>query len=342
MAEVTIYTLADELNMTPSMVSRAFNPNAKISDDKRRLVLETAEKYNFFPNRFASRLSMKAVRIGILINSKFNINSKKMVAGVKTAHAELKDYKVQYDITLLNPSENTNEELCQAIDRYKGYDGIILTGMSSEDYTSIINDLYSTNPNVVQVQAINQDANCLFASKHNEKEASELAAEFLYLCLKKSARKNILLFTGDLQSALHSSAADAFGKSCDRLGLNLLAKVDMKDNEEYFDSILIPTFDRYGDQIDGIYITSGISSPLCRYLEEKGYDIPFVAFDTYEEIKSYMNKGIISATIAQNVGEQIKKAFELLVKHLITGDKCPNTVYTDIQLVFRSNMHQFD
>ena len=116
----------------------------------------------------------------------------------------------------------------------------------------------------------------------------------------------------------------------------------MKDNEEYFDSILVPTFDRYGDQTDGIYITSGLSSPLCRYLEEKGYDIPFVASDAYEEIKSYMNKGIISATIAQNVGDQIKKAFELLVKHLITGDECPNTVYTDIQLVLRSNMHQFN
>ena len=342
MAKVTIYTLADELNMTPSMVSRAFNPNAKISDDKRRLVLETAEKYHFSPNRFASRLSMKAVHVGVLINSIFNINSEKMIAGVKDAHAELKDYKVQYDITLLNPAKNTNEELRQAIERYKSYDGIILTGMSSEGYTSIINDLYSANPNVVQVHAINQNASCLFASRHNENNASELAAEFLYHCLKKAERKNILLFTGDLQSALHSSTADAFGKSCDRLGLDLLATVDMKDNEEYFDSILVPTFDRYGDQTDGIYITSGLSSPLCRYLEEKGYDIPFVAFDTYEEIKSYMNKGIISATIAQNVEDQIKKAFELLVKHLITGDECPNTVYTDIQLVLRSNMHQFN
>ena len=84
--EVTIYTLAEELNMTPSMVSRAFNPNAKISEDKRRLVLETAEKYHFSPNRFASRMSMTAVRVGVLINSKFHINSEKMIAGVRDAH----------------------------------------------------------------------------------------------------------------------------------------------------------------------------------------------------------------------------------------------------------------
>jgi len=91
MAEVTIYTLAKELNMTPSMVSRAFNPNGKISEEKRKIVLETAEKYGFSPNKFASRLSMKTVRIGILINSRFTVNTDKMIAGIESAYGKLKD-----------------------------------------------------------------------------------------------------------------------------------------------------------------------------------------------------------------------------------------------------------
>ena len=65
--KVTIYTIANELSMTPSMVSLAFNPNAKIAEGKRKLVLEAAEKYGFVPNKLASRLSMKTVKIGILI-----------------------------------------------------------------------------------------------------------------------------------------------------------------------------------------------------------------------------------------------------------------------------------
>jgi ABC-type sugar transport system substrate-binding protein len=214
--------------------------------------------------------------------------------------------------------------------------------MSSEYYTNIINDLYKANPKVVQVQAINQNANYLFASKHNENIASALAAEFLYNCLKNSDRKNILLFTGDLKTTLHTSAAHAFKDSCETLGLNLLSTVDMADNEEYFQSILSKTLDFYGNQTDGIYITSGLSSVLCRYLEENGYDIPLVAFDTYEDIKYYMKKGVISATISQNVKNQMKTAFKMLVNHLITGTECPKTVYTDVQLVLRSNIHQFD
>ena len=43
MKKTTIYSLAEELGMTPSMVSRAFNPNAKIVTDTDRLRPEKSE-----------------------------------------------------------------------------------------------------------------------------------------------------------------------------------------------------------------------------------------------------------------------------------------------------------
>ena len=57
MQKVTIYTLAEELGVTPSSVSRAFNPNSKLSDSKRNKILNIAKEYDFTPNRMASRLS---------------------------------------------------------------------------------------------------------------------------------------------------------------------------------------------------------------------------------------------------------------------------------------------
>ena len=102
MSDVTIYTIAKELNMTPSMVSRAFNPEARISEEKRQIVLEAARKYNFSPNNFASRLSRKTVRIGILINSKFQVTTDNIILGIKEAHEKLKDYKIQYDISVFH------------------------------------------------------------------------------------------------------------------------------------------------------------------------------------------------------------------------------------------------
>ena len=342
MSRTTIYTLASELNMTPSMVSRALNPKGRVSEEKRRLVLEAAKKYNFSPNRFASRLSMDNVRIGVLMNSRFRINTEKMISGIERAHEELKDYKIQYDITVLDPSESTYDDFLETIEKYKKYDGVILSGMSSDEYTGLINGLYEENPNVVQVQAINERSDYLFSSKHDERVASELAAEFLNNCLRRAERKNIALFTGSLKSTVHSTAAEAFCQACHSHGMRLLFSVDMKDSEEELEALAPEVVGLHADDIDGIYITSGFSTALCRYLDERGLDIPLVTFDTHGAIKEYMEKGVVSATISQNVANQMRAAFELLVKHIITGESCPRTVYTDVQIVLKSNVHQYD
>ena len=117
---------------------------------------------------------------------------------------------------------------------------------------------------------------------------------------------------------------------------------DMKDDADYLRSLLPRVFGKYKEKVDGIYITSGVSLELCRYIEENGLDIPLVAFDTYGEIKRYMEKGIISAAISQNVTKQMKVAFEALVRHIMTGKEYPPVLYTDVNLMLKSNMHQFD
>lgn len=341
MADITIYTLAEELNMTPSMVSRAFNPDAKIREDKRKLVLETAKKYNFSPNKFASRLSMNTIRIGILISSLFKINTDKMIEGINAAYAGLKDYKIKYDITVINPTEAEFADYERALKKYESYDGLIISGMSSEKYTNIINEFYKKNPNIVQVQAINEEADYLFSSKHNEKTAAYMGAEFLYNCLRKSERKNVILFTGDKESKLHSSAEASFEKACSEFGLKLLESIDMKDSDEVLKNIVPEVFEKYNREIDGIYITSGISIPICEYLEKEKLDVSFVAFDLYEEIKVYLNNGIVSATIEQNVAKQMQNAFEKLLEYIIKGERKNDIIYTDVQLVLKSNMYQF-
>ncbi len=335
MADVTIYTIAKELNMSPSMVSRAFNPDGKIREDKRQLVLKTAEKYGFSPNKFASRLSMKTVQIGVVINCKFKINTDKMLEGLRRAYEKFKDYKIKCEIDITN----TGKDASDLVMKYAGYDGIILAGFGAKKYADKISALAEKNPNIVQVQSVNEHADCLFTSKHDEKIAAEMAAEFLYNCLKNSNRKNVVLFTGDLETALHSNAKNAFEKACKELDLNILETADMKDNEDVLRCHTEHVFERYGDKIDGVYITSGESLSLCEYIQKSQKNISLVTFDIYDKIGEYLKNGVISATISQNVPQQMENAFEMLVRYLINGEKPRKTVYTDVQLVLKSNMH---
>lgn len=342
LAEVTIYTIAKELNMTSSMVSRAFNPNARIAPEKRKMVLELAEKYGFSPNKHASRLSMKPINIGIILSSRFDVNTQKMTEGIKKAHSRLKDYKINYDISVIDKRKNTDKDYVDALEKYVNYDGIIVTGMSSPKCSEVLNCFYEKNKNIVQVQAVNENTKCLFSSKHNEETASALAAEFLSNCLRFSKRKNVFLFTGDRESRLHSKAANAFEKMCKSCGLNLVGCADMGDSEDKLSKFL-PTFkSEYFDNVDGIYTTSGICESLCKFLECENDKPVFVSFDTHDVIKKYLENGIISATIAQNVSRQMEIAFENLAHYIIDFVECPDIVYTDVQIVMKSNMHQFD
>ena len=92
--KVTIYTIAEELNMTPSMVSHAFKPDGKVNAKKRKLILETAERMGFEQNKMASLLSMKPIRIATLIYGRFPGYYNEMVRGVEAARRDLSDYKV--------------------------------------------------------------------------------------------------------------------------------------------------------------------------------------------------------------------------------------------------------
>jgi len=340
--KITIYELARELNMTPSMVSRALSPNGKVRADKRNQVLEAAKKHGFVPNSFASRLSMKSIRIGVIIRTRSHVNCEKMVAAIKSAYNELRDYKIEYDIKIIDPHTEQFEETQQTILAYADRDGLIVSGLSAEKYAPALNAFYEKNKNLVQVQAANENLPCLFSSKHDEKTAAEMAAEFLSCCLKRSEQKNILLLTGDLNSALHKSAAEAFASACEKHKLCLVESFDMRDSEEFLKNSVADIFDRHGEKIDGIYITSGISAPLCEYLEKSDLSPFVVAFDTHSAIREYLKKSIVTATISQDVTGQMKNAFRALILYIIKGETVPKTFFSDIRLVLQSNIHLFD
>lgn len=68
--KTTIYDIAKELNITVSTVSRALSGFPAISEVTRQLVVDTAKKLNYSPNRLASALkSGKTFIVGVIVPS---------------------------------------------------------------------------------------------------------------------------------------------------------------------------------------------------------------------------------------------------------------------------------
>lgn len=72
-SNLTSNDIAKQLGVSQSMVSRAFNPKASISDAKRAFILEGAEKLGYKPNAIARSLtSRRSGLIAIVLDSSSN------------------------------------------------------------------------------------------------------------------------------------------------------------------------------------------------------------------------------------------------------------------------------
>lgn len=320
--KVTIYSIAEELGYTPSMVSRALSEKGKVSEDKRKKVIELAQKYNFAPNKFASRMSKGEIKIGCILVSRTKRIDEEMIIGFKKAFNELRDYKIHYEVIAVSTFNNADveDELKNALLKFIEFDGIIISGMGDKRFTEILKKFKI--PKLVFLQTVNEEIPYLFASKHNECLAAECASDFLF-----SARcKNVFLFTGNQDSSLHLNAKEVF---LEKSKFNVKGVFDMHDDEKILEENVEKLIT---DDIDGIYITSGNSIPLCKFLRKTKKNITLVCTDTFKELNQYFSDNIIDMTIDQNISGQAYFAFYALCMNILKGQQIEKNSYTEFKL----------
>lgn len=71
--KITIYDIAKEANVSPSMVSRVYNKKAGVSRGNRELIESLIEKYNYVPDEYAKSLKKESTKcIGIIVSDVCN------------------------------------------------------------------------------------------------------------------------------------------------------------------------------------------------------------------------------------------------------------------------------
>ena len=336
--KITIYTLAEELQMTPSAVSRAFNPNTKLDPEKRKRILEAADRYGFRPNRMASRLSMDTVRIGILIYGGFFPFYRKIEEGIKAAYARLADYKIECDMRILPREEYSPEDCSVVLQEFvqKEYGGVIVCGLYDMNILKIVSD---SSSKLVSVHYPLPREMCLFSSVHSFSTAGQMAADILQIC----GRKRILLFTGDQTSVVHSRIRDSFLKQAEICHMQITEICDFPETMKNWSETAENYIAEKKGRFDGIYITTGRSIEICRAVK-KLYDpgeITVIATDIYPEITEYMEDGTVSACLFQNQYAQAEKAFEILAKYLIERMDIPEDSELTPLFISRSNYRKY-
>jgi LacI family repressor for deo operon, udp, cdd, tsx, nupC, and nupG len=104
---VTIYDIAEKLNIAASSVSRALNGSSSVKESTKKLILKTAQELNYKPNTIASNLRKgKSKTIGVIvprINQNFFAN---VIAGIEEV-----TYKEGYKLIICQSNESYEKEV---------------------------------------------------------------------------------------------------------------------------------------------------------------------------------------------------------------------------------------
>ncbi len=104
--KTTIYDIAKVLDITAASVSRALNNNPKISENTRKLVLETAAKMNYKQNKLALALrSGKSYNVGVIVP---RIDSNFFASIIRGIEEEL--YAHKYNVIICQTHEDEKRE----------------------------------------------------------------------------------------------------------------------------------------------------------------------------------------------------------------------------------------
>jgi len=340
--KVTIYDVAEKLNISTATVNRAINGKPKVSEETRRLVIETANEMGYRASKAASSLSRNPIKVGVLINASINDFLDKFEAGCKKALNELVDFNVIGEIFKTkrqNDVDSLKEKVFEFIE--KGFDALIIVPPDHENEFDEF--IQKTVPKDIIVTTAVSDINMehrLFSVRNNGRIAGKMAAELLYWLV---GNKPVAIVTGTRDSTVHSETIIGFKEFMDDHPMNLVGIYEHRDDPEVAYH-LAGSFLNANPNIAGIYFGSANSATFCRRIEELGYKgrVKIVASDIFPDLIKGLKDGLINATIFQNPYLQGRQSVRYVYESIAEGRTFEkDTIYLNPQIVLPSNIELF-
>ncbi len=339
---ISITKLAKIMNISASEVSRAFKEDYKMNEEKRAYILKTAKEYGYTPNRMASRLTKKAIKIGVILAGDIKYSSSELIRGIHEAHDRLFDYKVVLDLKVVGAGESSAHRYCELIDELveENCNGIVMAANDEKIIMDKITEVTNLGIPIAGVTSYMERARHLFTCTGNAEAAAELAAQMLSFMIQ-SKRKNILLITGDMKSDIHQKTARAFFHYSSKYGITITHMVDTLDESDtaYFETKEVLE----SGEIDGIYITTANCVSVCRLLHDEGYagKIKVITTDMFDDLAYMLENDVVHATIYQDLYKQARRAFMAMFFWLAEKRKPEKNMVVTPQLLFKSNYKHY-
>lgn len=340
---VTIYDIAAKLGISIATVNRALTNKPRVSVETRQRVLAAAKEMGFTPNALARSLSRQPIRLAAVAFTSFPAFHDSFLEGVRSTYSELRDYNVHVDCFSFDSGATNSDQgrtfLNETYSRIAAghYDGALVCGKTS-DQTRILSE-----SGVLVATAINDIAPTMrsFCVKYNGRVAGRVAAELLWHY--GDHRKPVYIASGgEPQYSIHTEMVDGFKEQLAITPLKLAGVYAHYDDPRLAYEETMKILDEC-PTLGGIYVNSFNSLGVIRAVVERRLSgkICLITSDMYPELRTYMQEGVVSASLFQNQYQQGKKALRLLYHSIADGIKAPDTTMIEPQIILRSNLELF-
>jgi len=323
----SVKDIAQELHISLSTVHKALTGKGGISEERRKEVLETARRLGYEVNSVAQSLARKDINIGILMASKWPDYFTEMREGMEREIRNLQKYKVKGLFYALD-EDLSGEETQRVLDWIRENRISVLIYCPSIYYlreaflqavSRIGVPMFLAGDSFEEIERISE-------IRTDNVMSGRLAADFLR-CVRGTELR-AAVFTGSLRVKPHREKVEAFAARLERFGGSIQAVYETEDEP----GMILEAMQKVCDtDVNAIYVTTATSGPVCDYLEKHqlGGRFTLICTDVFQELKEYMKRGIVNATIYQNqeqVGRiAVRSAYDYLVRSTSYGNEMIET-----------------
>lgn len=181
---ITIYDIAEKLNITASSVSRALNNSNHVNEATKNLILKTAAELNYKRNILASNLRMgKTKTIGVVvprINQNFFSN---VIAGIEDA-----TYQKGYNLIICQSNESRDKEIkCVNTLMNQHVDCIVISISVESDDHSHLKNVIDQGIQLIQFDRVAEELETLKVINDNEQASTEAVSHLIEQGYKRIA-----------------------------------------------------------------------------------------------------------------------------------------------------------
>jgi LacI family transcriptional regulator len=336
--------LARLANVSMGTVDRALNGRKGINNETRRRILEIARANGYAPNPTAQALSFSKsrFRIGVCIPREIRYFYDQLYAGVadeakRYSHVGL-DMVYRRVKTLSSPVSRSINQLLE-----EDIQALILTPGSAKEVAPLIQRAEKDrNVRVVCVASDDSPSCRSTAISVDPNINGALAAELLAKLVPPNSE--VAIVTGMLMTEEHRRKVEEFQKyfpveCCGGKTVKLIEGHEVED-EVYRKTLQLL---REFPNLNGIYISTVNSIPVCKAVEEKNRSrlTRIIATDLFADQAPFFRRRTLCASIYQDPYRQGQLAVRLILDHFMNGRPFPSNYYINPVIALRTNLRLF-